>query len=93
MKQLIPAFDMVLSKLKPIPQDKREEGIEIATEDSIYDLFDFMEEVGCFPENQEKNFRTYLNIELHDYEKDENYAELNPDKFSTLLNALGINNE
>ena len=93
MKNLISAFDMVLSKLKPIPQDKRKEGFEIAMEDSIYDLFDFMEEVGCFPENQAKNFRTYLNIEMHDYEENENYAELNSDKFLALLNVLGISYE
>lgn len=91
MKHLIPALDMVLSKLKPIPQDKREEGLEIVTEDSVYDLFDFMEEVGCFPENQIKQIRTYLSIELYDYEENENYAELNQDKFLKLLTALGIN--
>lgn len=91
MKELVSAFDMVLSKIKPIPQDKRKEGFEIAMEDSIYDLFDFMEEVGCFPENQVKQFRTYLSIEMHDYEKNENYAELNSDKFLALLTALDIN--
>ena len=90
MNMLISAFDMVLSKLKPIPEDKQKDGIKIVMEDSVYDLFDFMEEVGCFPENQAKAFRTYLSIELHDYEENENYAELNPDKFSKLLTTLGI---
>lgn len=89
-KDLIPAFDMVLSMLKPISPRKKNKALKILANDSIYDMFDYLEKDGCFPKGNEKLFRAYLGIELHDYEPGENYAELNEEKLIRFLDALGL---
>lgn len=89
-KELVSAFDYVLSLLKPIPEDKMEEAVEICTEDTLYDLFDFMETNQCFPEAQATKLRCYLSIELYNYEYGENYTEENTEKYNKLLDALHI---
>ena len=89
-KQLKPAFETMLSRLKPVSKEHQEEATRIMQEDSLYDLFDFLIDIGCFPEKYTQQIRTYLGIELFNYETEENYSELDTEKYVKFLDAVQI---
>lgn len=89
-RELKSAFETILAQLRPVPKEHLDEAMQIMQEDSLYDLFDYLIEIKCFPEHLAKQMRTYLAIELFDYELEENYSELNTEKYSQFLDALQL---
>lgn len=89
-RELKSAFEAILAQLRPVPKKHLAEAMQIMQEDSLYDLFDYLIEIKCFPEHLAKQMRTYLAIELFDYEINENYSELNNEKYTKFLDALQL---
>lgn len=87
MKCTVTCFERVLNLVKPLPDNKIQEGLEIIREYSFQELLDFGVENGCFTEAQSSTL--YEGIVMWE-DLEGNYWEEDYDKISTLYEKMGL---
>ena len=85
---MISAYEYALSKLKPVPDELRDEAKTVLLEESFEDFLDFLVEKHLMP--ADKFFYSYLNTEIRDYEPYDNYNELNEKKYIQFLEKINL---
>ena len=90
MECKVTCFERVMYLVKPLPEDKLKEAVEIIQEDSFQDFLDFCVENGCFMKPQAATL--YEGIVMWE-DLDGNYWEENPEKLATLYEAVGVTKE
>jgi hypothetical protein len=87
MKCKVTCFERVMHLVKPLPEEKFAEAVEIIEENSFQDFLDFCVENDCFTEAQSTTL--YEGIVMWE-DLDGNYWEEDYDKLMTLYDAVGI---
>ena len=85
---MISAYEYALSKLKPVPDELRDEAKTILLEESFEDFLDYLVEKHLMP--ADKFLYSYLNTEIRDYEPYDNYNELNEKKYIQFLEKINL---
>ena len=86
----VTCFDRVLNLVKPLPENKLKEAVEVATEYSFQDMLDFGVENNCFTEAQSSTL--YDGIVMWENLED-NYWEEDYDKLHLLYDKMGMTKE
>ena len=87
MECKVTCFDRVLNLVKPLPENKRREAVEIIKEYGLQDLLEFCIENGCCTILQ--SYTLYDGIIMWE-DLDSNYWEEDYDKLHKLYDKLGI---
>lgn len=90
MECKVTCFERAMYLVKPLPEGKLREAVEIIQEDSFQDFLDFCIENGCFMKPQAATL--YEGIITRE-DLDGNYWEKNPKKLATLYEAVGVTKE
>ena len=90
MECKVTCFERAMYLVKPLPEEKLREAVEIIQEDSFQDFLDFCVENGCFMKPQAATL--YEGIVTWE-DLDGNYWEENPEKLATLYEAVGVTKE
>ena len=86
----VTCFDRVLNLVKPLPENKLKEAVEVATEYSFQDMLDFGVENNCFTEAQSSTL--YDSIVMWENLED-SYWEEDYDKLHLLYDKMGMTEE
>ena len=86
----VTCFDRVMHLVRPLPEKKFYEAVEIIQEYNFQDFLDFCVENGCFTEMQSNTL--YDGIVMWE-DLDGNYWEEDYDKLHDLYDAVGITND
>ena len=86
----VTCFDRVLNLVKPLPENKLKEAVEVATEYSFQDILDFGVENNCFTEAQSSTL--YDGIVMWENLED-SYWEEDYDKLHLLYDKMGMTEE
>ena len=86
----VTCFDRVLNLVKPLPENKLKEAVEVATEYSFQDMLDFGVENNCFTEAQSSTL--YDGIVMWENLED-SYWEEDYDKLHLLYDKMGMTEE
>ena len=86
----VTCFDRVLNLVKPLPENKLKEAVEVATEYSFQDMLDFGVENNCFTEAQSSTL--YDGIVMWENLED-GYWEEDYDKLHLLYDKMGMTEE
>lgn len=87
MECKVTCFERVMHLVKPLPEEKHKEVVEIIQENSFQDFLDFCVENGCFDEMQ--SYTLYDGIVMWESLED-NYWEEDYDKLLQLYGKVGI---
>lgn len=90
MECKVTCFERVMHLVKPLPEDKLKEAVEIIQEDSFQGFLDFCVENGCFSKPQAA---TLLEGIVTWKDLDGNYWEEDPKKLVALYEAVGVTKE
>ena len=90
MENTITYFDKTMYHVKPLPENKLKEAVEILLEDGFDDILDFCVENGCFTERMRTTLHDGI-VVFRDYE--ENHWDTDEDKLFTLYDNVGLTEE
>lgn len=90
MECKVTCFERVMHLVKPIPEEKLEEAVEIIVDNSFQDFLDFCVENDCFTEAQSTTL--YEGIVMWE-DLESNYWESDIDKLMDLYDAVGVTDE
>ena len=90
MECKVTCFERVMHLVKPLPEEKLKDAVEIIQEYSFQDLLDFCVENDCFTDSQSSTL--YEGIVMWE-DLDGNYWEEDHDKLMELYDAVGVTYE
>lgn len=87
MECKVTCFERVMNLVKPLPEEKLKEAVEIMEDNSFQDFLDFCVENDCFTEAQ--SITLFEGIVMWE-DLDSNYWEEDYDKLIKLYDAVGV---